>query len=989
MAELKLTGTRSVPASSGRTARLRMRWLGAEKTPAIAGEDRRRSFSNYLVGLDSQAWRTQIPHYAKVRYRSIYPGIDLVFHGSQRQLEYDFIVAPGADPDRIQLEFGGVDAARISDEGDLVIEVDGTTVIQRKPFVYQGSQESQIVIEGAYKLVRRSSRTVQATFTLANYDRSRQLVIDPVLEYSTGFGGSYIDDAKAIAVDAAGSAYIAGYTASVDFDTKNPIEGNGDGNNSIPDAFVTKLSPAGDELIYSTYLGGSSADYANAIAVDGSGNAYVAGFTGSTDFNTVNQIQGCAADYDAFIAKLSPSGSALVYSTCLGGSGQDEALSIDVDSSGSAYVAGRAQSANFDVVNPIPSSNPSNFGGTFVSKLSPAGNSLIYSTLFGGDLYQVIRAVAVDGAGNAYVAGVPSTNPPLVSPARTEKGDGFAAKINAAGSGLVYSTYVAGEVNALAIDSEGNAFVAGMQRLGVIPTNPLPPDAFVTKLNSSGTSFIYYKQFGGSHIDYATAVGVDDGGSAYIAGIASSDDFPTVNAIQPFVGPEDVFLTKVTPTADSLSYSTTLGGIGDSRPSIAVDSSGNAYVTQAPIGLDGIDVSHSGVSVAKISDPGPVGQVQFSSSSTTVSESAGSVGLVVTRTGDASLAASVGYSTASGGGHGNGTAQTDVDFVNTPGRLSWAAGDATTRTITIPITDDDLSEGAEDFVVALGNPRGINLTDAHFAFVVIAANDQGAGTVKFSSASYSSPENAVAVVVSALRTGGSTGSVSSNYTTSDGSASAGTDYSLSSGTVTWEDGDVSPKPLSVTIVNDSASEDSETFAIALSAPTNGATLGAPATATISIADDDEDPGTLQFSGASYSLAEGAGSVTISVSRTGGAGGTASVDFATSSRAAIAASDYTAIGGTLSWADGDSTPKSFAIPIVNDTSDEPDESFVVLISNVQGAAIGLPDMATVTIQDDDTQPPSEGGGGSFGAASLIAMIAGLVFRRRRYVVKVFE
>src|SRR5262249_20809442 len=303
---------------------------------------------------------------------------------------YDWIVKQGGDPSRIRFKIEGagpyVDAA-----GSLVLKTPAGEVRQRKPAVYQGDRkiDCRFVVRG---------KTV--SFNVAAYDRSRQLVIDPVLVYSTYMGGSNGDVGRGIAVDGGGNAYVTGYTASTNFPSANPLQAaNGGGT----DAFVTKISADGSAKLYSTYLGGSGSDFGTGIAVDGSGNAYVTGYTGSTNFPTASPLQAAnGGGNDAFVTKLNNLGSTKLYSTYLGGSGTDQANSIAVDGSGNAYVTGYTGSTNFPTANPLQAANG---GGddTFIAKISADGSTKLYSTYLGGSSDEGGGAIAVDGSGNAYV----------------------------------------------------------------------------------------------------------------------------------------------------------------------------------------------------------------------------------------------------------------------------------------------------------------------------------------------------------------------------------------------------------------------------------------------------------------------------------------------------------------------------------------------------------------------------------------------------------
>jgi len=455
--------------ASPKTAALRMKFLRANPTPKITGVDEQAGKTNYFVGNDPKNWHSNVPTYAKVRYKSIYAGIDLVYYGNQRQLEYDFVVGPGADPLRIGFDIDGASKISRSADGDLVLGMGEREVRWHKPVVYQEDGGVRREIAGRYVIKGKH----RVGFELARYDRGKTLFIDPVLAYSTYLGGSGTDAAYGIAVDSSGSAYLTGSTnsADADFPTINSLQPAASGAY----AFVAKLNPSGSALVYSTYLGGSVQDQGLGIAVDNSGNAYITGATVSFDFPTMNPLQPAnAGGQDAFVTELNPSGSALVFSTYLGGSGSEYGFAIAVDSSGSVCVIGNTSSRyDFPVKNPLNIIFDYNEFGTkaFVSKFTPLGSDFIYSTYLGGTGSDAGYGVKVDSSGSAYVTGYTSSlDFPLVNPFQSALGssaDAFVAKFTPLGT-LAYSSYLgsggpnaASAAHAIALDSAGNAYVAG------------------------------------------------------------------------------------------------------------------------------------------------------------------------------------------------------------------------------------------------------------------------------------------------------------------------------------------------------------------------------------------------------------------------------------------------------------------------------------------------------------------------------------------------
>jgi hypothetical protein len=605
---LFLTGNEAVLSLEKRSPKaisppvaLRMSLAGANPNATVTGLDELPGKSNYFIGNDPAKWRTNVPTYAKVKYKNVYRGIDLVYYGNPQQLEYDFLVAPGADPKAISLDVTAVLSShsgrrtplRIDANGDLVIQAGDDQVRLHKPVVYQASEGSARHFVDGHYLLKSGNRV---SFEVASYDRGKTLVIDPVLVYSTYLGGSGYDLGYGIAVDSAGNAYVTGGSLSTDFPTANPLQPIYGGGSSFGDAFVAKLNPAGSALVYSTYLGGSGDDQGNGIAVDSSGNAYVTGNTSSTNFPTAGPLQTVyGGEQDAFVAKVNAAGSALVYSTYLGGSSEDSGNGIAVDSSGTAYVTGFTSSSNFPTASPLQAV----FGGdedAFVSKLNPSGSALVYSTYLGGSGEDTGNGIAVDSSENAYITGLTtSTNFPTASPlqpASSGNEDAFVAKLNAAGSALVYSTYLGGSGNdyghGIAVDAAGNAYVVGQTQSANFPTaSPLQArlggstNAFVSKLNPGGSALVYSTYLGGSSSDLGLGIAVDSGGNAYVTGSIFSTDFPTASPLQPASGGSgDAFVAKLNPSGSALVYSTYLGGSsGDSGNGIAVDSAGDAYIT--------------------------------------------------------------------------------------------------------------------------------------------------------------------------------------------------------------------------------------------------------------------------------------------------------------------------------------------------------------------------------------------------------------------------
>ena len=430
--------------------KLRLNLAGANERMEISGEAELPGKANYFIGADPAGWHTDIPTYAKVKYKNVYPGVDMVYYGHQGRLEYDFVVAPGADPGRIALAIEGSELLQVNDRGDLVVTAGDGQIAFCKPFAYQTVNNRQQEVAADYALVDE-----RVCFQLGEYDPGRELIIDPVLVYSTYLGGAGQDQGNGIAVDAAGNVYVTGFTTSTNtpgpgFPTMNPIQVD---NNGSFDVFVTKINAAGNALVYSTYLGGTGLDQGNGVAVNAAGNAIVTGRTQSTNFPTLNAIQlnNNGLD-DVFVTKINAAGNALVYSTYLGGSSADFGNAIAVDSAGNAYVTGSTGSSNtpgpgFPTLNPIQTDNNGAIDA-FVTKINATG-ALVYSTYLGGSNFDFGFGIAVDTAGSAYVTGTttssntPGPGFPTMNPIQSDNNggnDAFVTKINAAGNALVYST---------------------------------------------------------------------------------------------------------------------------------------------------------------------------------------------------------------------------------------------------------------------------------------------------------------------------------------------------------------------------------------------------------------------------------------------------------------------------------------------------------------------------------------------------------------------
>ena len=616
------------PAGGKQGAVLRMKLLGSHPaTSRLNGLGELPGKSNYLIGRDPSKWRTNVPNYTRVAERGVYPGIDLVYYGHQRQLEYDFVVAAHAAVSAIRLQVEGAQKLRLDSAGDLVAGIPGGELTFRKPVAYQETHGMRRPVEAAYVLEGGD----QVAFRVGRYDSRAPLVIDPILAYSTYLGGSNIDGANAIAVlSSDGTAFVTGGTFSTDFPTEHPLQPNAGGSNDFPtDAFVAKLSADGGTVLYSTYLGGGREDTGNGIAVDSLGDAYVTGTTLSDDFpvtpgsfdpNCPPDGQCGASVYlnglinsAGFLSKLNPAGSALVYSTYFGGTGNTRGQAVAVDNNQNAYVTGSTQAADFPYIVPqcLTFTSPQN---AVLLKIDSTGSRALYSGTIGGNVQDSGLGVAVDGSGNASVTGITySANFPVSAGAYQSTyggaGDAFVTTLNTNVCGapsVTYSSYLGGsgldQGNGVAVDSSGKVYVTGLTKSSGASAFPTTAgayqttckldsqgacngDAFATKVDptaSGAASLLLSTYLGGSSGDSGNAITVDPSNNIYIAGSTNSTDFPLTTAVFQSNyggGNADAFITKLDPAGATLDYSSYLGGTNtESGNGVAVDTSGSAYV---------------------------------------------------------------------------------------------------------------------------------------------------------------------------------------------------------------------------------------------------------------------------------------------------------------------------------------------------------------------------------------------------------------------------
>lgn len=624
---------------------LTMDLVGASSRAPGAGEQRLAGTVNYLRGDDPSRWQTGVPTFGAVAYAGVYDGVDVRYYGRQGQFEYDFELAPRANPNQIALDFAGARSIELTPGGDLLLRLDGGTLREHAPIAYQRVGGERVAVEARYVLDGDRVR-----FALGDYDPARPLTIDPlVLAYATFLGGADPtgdDSAGDVAVDSSGSAYISGLTSAADF----PITGGADDTTlgGTEDAYVAKLTPNGDGLVYATFIGGSSFEAATGIALGDDGSAYVSGETWSTDFPATpgafrTTRQG---DTDGFVAKLTPGGNDLTYATYVGGlgtSGPERVNDIAVDSGGGAVLAGQTPSTSLPTTTPTtfdPSPN-GNMDG-FVMKLNPAGSNFVYSSYLGGDSRDVAYAVALDASGSAYFAGetyspnFPESVPVGSSFDSTLNGgqDGFVTKISPSGAGptaITYSGFLGGandtagivydeQAREIALDASNAAYVVGSSPANDFPTTPGAfdttfngeTDGFVSKISPSGGSVDYSTVIGGGGEDYTRGIAINPDGRAVIGGIAGSTDFPvTADAFDATLGAnDDIFTGVLSASLGTLVTASFLGGSSfDFGFSLALDTSGNAYVVGAtgsqdfPATPGALDTGYDGLTdgvVAKI-----------------------------------------------------------------------------------------------------------------------------------------------------------------------------------------------------------------------------------------------------------------------------------------------------------------------------------------------------------------------------------------------------
>jgi hypothetical protein len=931
---------------------------------AARPENRLPGVSNYFLGEDPRAWRTGVPHYARIRYEQIYPGIDLVYYGSEGTLEYDFLVAPGADPSRIRMSYRDAKSLRIENNGDLHIDLGSGTLVHRKPVSFQ------MLPDGERRAVpsRFELRDGIVTFALGDWDRKLPLVIDPVLSFATYFGGSNDnEEIHAIHVDAAGDIYVAGHTNSPNL----PVTGGAyqPAQSGLFDVFVSKFNSTGTVLLYSTYLGGTGIDMLHLMRVDATGNAYLAGQTSSANFpvsagapqSTFGGIN------DIFVAKLDAAGAALLYSTYLGGSGGEPASAmfggLEVDAAGNAWIYSDTDSVDFPASAGAPQPTRGNPNGAqfdqdvTLTRINAAGTAFALSTYHGGsgiesvgDFIDEGRLLGLDANGNVWIAGTTaSADMPVTAGAfdtthngPVNGGDFFITRFDAASGARTMSTYLGGTGDDLAetfaVNVDGDVFIAGRATSGFPVTagaadttyNGGSSDIGIAKFGADVSVLAYASYLGGNSGESAHGLRLDSSGTAFVAGSTQSANFPaTAGAADTTFngGGNDGFIARLNAAGSAFLYATLAGSSdSDGVTLFEIDAAGGAYALLGDAQGDAF-VSAGGLAHAGNFDDYFVKL-----------NAAGSAFLDASYLGGSGDDFSLAMHVDAQQNLYLGGVTSSADFPATAGTVQPTKPGAGANEDMYLVKFATTPDGP------VAQPGTLALTAATFSF----AESVGSATIAVSRSGGSS--GAVSVTCAAAAQGGDT-------------ATAGTDFTAASVTLNWADGDSANKTCGVTLTNDTTDESDETFTVTLSNAQGGAALGAPSTATVTILDDDAPPapqaGTVQFDPATYSANENGGSVTITLTRTLGADGAISVNVASGGGSASAGSDYTALSQTVSWADGDSAAKTVALVVMDDSADEQNETVTLTLSAATGGASLGTGTATVTIVDDDVTPPPPG------------------------------
>ena len=677
-----------LPAGSSQTV-VKSHWIGGTSPQTLAPANLLPGVANYYGGTDRSRWIAGVPTYAQLRLVDLYPGIDLVYYGNLTELEYDLVVAPGADTRRLGLSFEH-GSPRLDKAGNLILDSGGTSFLQHRPVAYQEIGGKRTAVSARYVIADDGD----VRFDVGTYDRSRPLVIDPTIAWVRAFVSGSVGSINvfAVAVDSAGSAWITGSTNATDLPTANPYQSSpGNSQCCTSDAYVTKLSPDGATVLFSTYFGGSESDAASSIALDGSGNAVITGWTGSSNFPvTASGLQRAYhGGADAFVAKFGASGG-LLWSTYFGGTQYDAGTGVAIDSSGNVYVTGVTSSTDLIIKGGFQQTSKAVSGG-FVAKLAPDGGSVVFSTYLSGSSFDSPNAIALGPGNTVFVAGTTkSTDFPTANPYQATGGggtgsSGFLTKLAASGGSLIYSTFLAGgvgqpatQIAALDVDPSGAAYVTGLSGGGLPLKNPsqsATAGVYLTKFSADGASLVYSTYLGGGE---GAGIRVDSTGSAVVVGSTDASNFPTVGAFRSLLIGTDAFVTQFN-ASGGITFSSFLGGSSDDgAEGVALDASGNIYVTGYTLSSDFAAPAspvHSAAFVVKLSGATVTVPVTFS----TVP-----AGLLLTVDGVITVAPFV-FHWAPGTSHTmaapspqSSTGPTANNF------LSWSNGGAQQQTVTAP-----------------------------------------------------------------------------------------------------------------------------------------------------------------------------------------------------------------------------------------------------------------------------------------------------------------
>ena len=916
---------------------MRLALAGANPRPEVEALEPKRTRSNYYHGA-SGAPITAVPHFGRVVIKGVYPQVDLAFHGQQNALEYDFHLAPGADPAVIRLDLSTAQESWIDGDGNLRLRIAGGELTQRAPVAYQVVNGQRVDVDARFEL-RETERGREAGFVTAAYDRSQPLVIDPVLSFSTYLGASGADAGGLMRADAQGNLHVASANAAAGASVLT----------------VTKIDHVTREVMFSTSVGGISQGSLRAMAVGGSGAeamTYVTGTTTAAGFPVCVTCPTHAGATDAFVMRLDADGQ-VVNSRLVGGANADEVTGMALDVAGNVYLAGHTSSFNFPITTGAP------IGGTdaFVTRLSPNLETLQFSSLIGGSGDETVQAITVDASGNIYLA-MKSTSDHFPTPTAAN-GRSFVAKFDS-NAELQWNRYLGasgGDFTALSLDSVQRPVVGGFQY------KEEGQRAFVSRLSVSSGSTLQTVVLEGEG-DQTVRDVADVGGNLYMVG-SNHGTFTAVAVPPPGIGASgatDAFIVRV--GASGMDFATVIGGTGnDFANSMAVTPAGDVYVagttesanfpTVDP--LRGARAGPSDIFVAEIAR-----QFHMHRTSMTLREDQDNVSFRISRSGSLAASATVRWTAVNGtalagthfGTAGVTTAPTGIiTFPAGIGTVDFYVGELNCCEPEVNLIDDGITEAPKTFTIELSEPSaGFSLGPNSVNTITIIGDEDSLGILD---PSVTVVESAGVANITVARQGNSFEVFSVQYTTANGSALAGQHYTARSGTLTWDGGDNTTRTVSVPIIDNAGVNPNRTFSVNFFNPVN-ATFPAPTTATVTIVDDDD---TIALSTTSSTVGEDDGSVTLRVRRTGSLAGPASVVWSTTNGTAVSGTDFgtegapVPLGGLLEWESGDATEKELVIPVLGNTHPQPNRTFNVTLTNVAGAKLGTAS-TVVTIADND-------------------------------------